>query len=109
LKVAEDLLKRHDGEPNIVTKTTIMLTEVDLLRGHLSDCLPGSTPATTSSPVKRNPSRNEVKTRDSIQLDASELQDQSAEETVTDGMAMSFSDESASVFFGNREEESNLS
>ena len=46
-------------------------------------------------------SRNGVPTHESIQLDAAELQqDQATEDNLTDGMALSFVDETVSSFFG---------
>ena len=82
LKTVEETLKRHD----------------DLLVGHLSSY------STRSGVPPTSPQRNDVirstPARESIQMNASELQDVPAEEAVTDGMAMSFMDEFDSVFFG---------
>ena len=84
LKNVEEILRRHD----------------DLLVGHLSSC--GKPDAHTASPrsARQVPPYNALTSRESIQLNASELQEIVAEETVTDGMAMSFVDEFDSVFFG---------
>ena len=85
LKNVEEMLRRHD----------------DLLLGHLSTCT-GRTDAHTASPksARQVPPYDALTSRESIQLNASELQEIVAEETVTDGMAMSFVDEFDSVFFG---------
>ena len=84
LKMVEDLLRRHD----------------DLLTGHLSAC--STQPEHVSTSPQDDPASNSNEHRDRIQLNASELQDLPAEETVTDGMAMSmsFEDEQGSAFFG---------
>lgn len=82
LKNVEEMLRRHD----------------DLLVGHLASCS-GKTDATSASP-RSSRQALPFNSRESIQLNASELQDIPAEETVTDGMAMSFADEFDSVFFG---------
>lgn len=88
LKIVEDLLRRHD----------------DLLLGHLSACRadPAVSPnALSSVQTKTTPGRSEAPGRSSIQLEASELQqDQITEEHLTDGMALSFVDETQSAFFG---------
>ncbi len=85
LKVVEDLLRRHD----------------DLLRGHLSSCHTEPSSQSGSSPVKHLPPRPSMPMRDSIQVDVSELeQDHATEETLTDGMALSFVDEMNTAFFG---------
>ena len=81
LKGVEDLLKRHD----------------DLLIGHLSAC---SKHAQQSSKSPREAGSNLATSRESIHLDASELQDLPAGDAITDGMAMSFVDEFDSAFFG---------
>lgn len=85
LKGVEEMLRRHD----------------DLLIGHLSSCS-GRQDAHASSPrsARQAPPFNALTSRESIQLNASEIQEIVAEETVTDGMAMSFVDEFDSVFFG---------
>ena len=84
LKTVEDMLKSHQ----------------DLLVGHLSWCSARPDLPATSPRGGRHAPLNVTTVRDSIQLDASELQDIPEEETVTDGMAMSFVDEFDSVFFG---------
>ena len=81
LKSVEEILKRHD----------------DMLIGHLSAC---SGRALPSSTTPRDNVQNALVSRESIQIDASELQDLPAEETLTDGMAMSFVNEFDSAFFG---------
>lgn len=85
LKNVEEMLRRHD----------------DLLVGHLSSCSGKADMHATSPHNSRHAHPfNALTSRESIQLDASELQDIPAEETVTDGMAMSFVDEFDAVFFG---------
>lgn len=86
LKNVEEMLRRHD----------------DLLIGHLASCSGKGDQQATGSPHSARQAHpfNAMTSRESIQLDASELQDIPAEETVTDGMAMSFVDEFDSVFFG---------
>ena len=84
LKSVEEVLRRHD----------------DLLLGHLSSCSGKADVPVTSPQSSRHAHFNARTSRESIQLDASELQDIPAEEAVTDGMAMSFVDEFDSVFFG---------
>lgn len=84
LKNVEEILRRHD----------------DLLVGHLSSCTGKVNAAIASPQSSRHAVFNARTSRDSIQLDASELQDIPAEEAITDGMAMSFVDEFDSVFFG---------
>lgn len=60
-----------------------------------------SPPTLSSIPTKPTPGHSEALTRSSIQLEAAELQqDQITEEHLTDGMALSFVDETQSAFFG---------
>lgn len=84
LKTVEETLKRHD----------------DLLIGHFPTYSLPTDPSRATPRGNRQVPLPETMTRESIQLDATELQDVPAEEMVTDGMAMSFVDEFDSVFFG---------
>ena len=82
LKTVEDMLKRHH----------------DLLIGHLSACAGEPKSILLEN---GNGSKGQIEaSRGSIQLHASDLQDLPAEETVTDGMAISFVDDVDSAFFG---------
>ena len=85
LKNVEDVLKRHD----------------DMLIGHLSACSSHPELPSISPQAGRHIGHMSTVSRESIQLDVSELQDlPAAEEAITDGMAMSFVDEFDSAFFG---------
>ena len=86
VKSIEKMLKRHD----------------DLLTGHLSASSARPEQSSSSPQDGHSAALNATMatSRESIQLDTSELQDLPAEETVTDGMAISFVDELNSAFFG---------
>ena len=84
LKTVEETLRRHD----------------EMLNGHFPTYAAQRDEPSASPQGHHVPPPATMISRDSIQLNASELQDLPAEETVTDGMAMSFVEEFDSVFFG---------
>lgn len=86
LKQVENLLQRHD----------------DLLTGHLSSCTPASNVRSESQNGESLHHRSPDHPNGGIQLDESGLEDPSSDndESRTDGLAITFVDERASVYFG---------
>ncbi|KAK2596610.1 hypothetical protein QQS21_006286 [Conoideocrella luteorostrata] len=82
LKVVEGALQRHE----------------DLLTGHLSTCTPSDRHHTNARHGAGSTQRMEKD--GGIQVDASSLEDPGADDTPTDGLAMTFVDERSSAFFG---------